>query len=354
MINHGSFRGDLISASLVNLAVNGYLRIIEKDEPVLFGLFSATSFSLIKLKEADAALPAEEKILMDRLFSNGSQATIDGKYSSQMKNLFDGYMNSLVEQHRPFLTQGSNWKLWIPPVFIFILYAWVASKFDFADFTPANLDFNMGDFSSLPVAVIIGVFMIIVSTVIKKMGKWVFAGLILIVFTGGSAYLYQAQAISLNHAVLTGFIFFAVVSYGAYIYLIRKPSIEKLDLKARIAGFKKYLGAAEERQMQMFNPPSLTPEVFEKLLPFAMAFKVDKIWGQKFQNLMDRASVDQRHQSAWYTGSRAYRYHSLGNHIQKSLGSSINKSAGRGSGGSGSRGGGSSGGGRGGGGGGGW
>jgi uncharacterized membrane protein YgcG len=356
MIHRGAFRGDLISASIVHLAVNGFLRIVEKKEPVLFGLFFVTSFTLLKLKEPDATLPAEEKILMEKLFPNGTQATINGKYSAQMKTMFDGYMNSLIEQHRPFFTQGINWKLWIPPIFIFLLYGWVASKFDYAnyDYSQLNLNFDMVDVSSFPIAIFIGVILVIISTVIKKLGKWVFLSFILLVFMGGTIYLYQTSAISINHAVLIGFIIFAVISYLAYIYLIRKPSIEKLDLKARIAGFKKYLGAAEERQLKMFNPPQLTPEVFEKLLPFAMAFKVDKIWGKKFQNLMDRASMDQRHQSAWYTGSRANRYHSLGNHIHKSLGNSINKSAGRGSGGSGSRGGGSSGGGRGGGGGGGW
>jgi uncharacterized membrane protein YgcG len=356
MIHRGSFQGELISASIVNLAVNGFIRIVEKKEPVLFGLFHATSFTLLKLKEPDAALPAEEKILMEKLFPNGNQATINGKYSAQMKTLFDGYMNSLVQQHRPFFTQGSNWKLWIPPVFIFLLYGWVASKFDFDNYNSnqLNLNFDMVDVSSLPIAIFIGVFLVIISMVIKRMGKWVFLSLFLLVFMGGSIFLYQTSAISMNNLVLTGFIFFAVVSYFTYIYLIRKPSIEKLDMKARIAGFKKYLSTAEERQLKMFNPPSLTPEIFEKLLPFAMAFKVDKIWGQKFQNLMNRASMDQGHRTNWYTGSRANSYHLLGNHIHKSLSNSINKSAGRGSGGSGSRGGGSSGGGRGGGGGGGW
>jgi len=104
----------------------------------------------------------------------------------------------------------------------------------------------------------------------------------------------------------------------------------------------------------MFNPPKLTPEVFEKLLPYAMAFKVDKIWGQKFQTLMERASLQNQHRTSWYSGSRAYSYGALGNHINRSLTNSINRSSGtNSSGGSGSSGGGSSGGGRGGGGGGG-
>lgn len=354
MIHRGYFGGDLISASIVHLAVNGYLRIVEKSEPVIFGLFHSNSFNLIKLKNPDASLPEEEKILMDKLFPNNSvQVTISGKYNSQLKSMYDSYMDNLMRQHRPFLTQGSNWKLWIPPIFIFIIYAFMASRFDFYNYAQPNLSFDLVDISPLPIAIFIGV-MVIISIVRKEMGRWVFLILILLSFLAGSYFLYQSSAISLNNFVLIGFILFAVISYFTYIYLIRKPSIEKLDLKARIEGFKKYLSAAEERQLQMFNPPKLTPEIFEKLLPFAMAFKVDKIWGKKFQNLMERASLNQRHQTTWYSGSRAYSYHLLGNHINKALGSSINQSAGRGGGGSGSSGGGSSGGGRGGGGGGGW
>jgi hypothetical protein len=34
-----------------------------------------------------------------------------------------------------------------------------------------------------------------------------------------------------------------------------------------------YLSAAEEKQLQHFNPPTMTPEIFEKYLPYAIAFK---------------------------------------------------------------------------------
>ncbi|RZS95290.1 DUF2207 domain-containing protein [Cecembia calidifontis] len=354
MIHRGYFGGDLISASIVHLAVNGYLRIVEKSEPVMFGLFHSNSFTLIKLKNPDAFLPQEEKVLMDKLFPNNSvQISISGSYNSQLKSMYDSYVENLMRQHRPFLNQGSNWKLWIPPIFIFIVYAIVASRFDFYNYAQPNLSFDLVDISPFPIVIFIAV-LVIISIVRKEMGRWVFLILILLSFLIGSYMLYQSSTISLNNLVLIGFILFAVVSYFSYIYLIRQPSIEKLDLKSRIEGFKKYLSAAEERQLQMFNPPKMTPEIFEKLLPFAMAFKVDKIWGKKFQNLMERSSLNQRHQTTWYSGSRFYSYHLLGNHINKALGTSINHSAGRGGGGSGSSGGGSSGGGRGGGGGGGW
>lgn len=353
MLHKGYFWGELISTSIVHLAVNGYLRIEEKSKDYIFGLIKNTEFHLVKLKEADDSLPKEERILMNYFFTNSPVSVIDGKYSSHFKSMYNAYMGSLMAEHQPFLSQGSNWKFWIGPVVIFIIYGIVASRFDFTQYMAPTLDFDIDQIPILPLAIFGLVFFGIFIS--KKGGSiWMMASFIGLVFLAGSYYLYSHSAISLNNFILVLFIVFGLISFFIYIYLIRRPSVEKLDLRARIDGFKRYLSAAEERQLQMFNPPQMTPEVFEKLLPFAMAFKVDKIWGNKFQNLIERGSIQQQQRTSWYSGSRSYSYGSLGNHINKSLTSSINRSSGtNSSGGSGSSGGGSSGGGRGGGGGGG-
>ena len=350
MIHKGYFWGELISASIVHLAVNGYLRIEEKSKEYIFGLIKNTEFHLVKLKDADESLPKEERILMNYFFTNSPVSVIDGKYSSHFKSMYNAYMGSLTAEHQPFLSQGSNWKFWLGPIVIFIIYAIGASRFDFTQYMAPTLAF---DIDQVPLAIFGLVFFAIFIS--KKGGSiWMISSFIGLVFLAGSYYLYSHSAISLNNFILVLFIVFGIISFFIYIYLIRRPSVEKLDLRARIDGFKRYLSAAEERQLQMFNPPQMTPEVFEKLLPFAMAFKVDKIWGNKFQTLIERGSLQQQHRSSWYSGSRTYSYGALGNHINKSLTSSINRSSGtNSSGGSGSSGGGSSGGGRGGGGGGG-
>lgn len=354
MIHRGHFSQDLISTSIVHLAVNGYISINERREPVLFGLFHSTSFILLQLKEPDEALPAEERILMDRLFRYGTKLIINGKYSDHIKSLYDSFRSSLVEQHQPFLNQGSNWLLWIPPILVFLGYGLYVALSDFSEISQAVPDVNAIEPSAFPLVFSILAFIVIwVSR--KGMGKWFLMGLAITGLAALLTTLYSATNLSVNMLALVGFILFAVISFPAYIYLIRRPSREKLDLRARIAGFEKYLSAAEERQLQMFNPPKMTPDIFEKLLPFAMALGVDKIWGQKFQHIMDIAGMKPTSQTTWYTSQRAYSYHLLGHHISKALGSSIQSSATKpSSGGSGSSGGGFSGGGRGGGGGGGW
>ena len=140
-----------------------------------------------------------------------------------------------------------------------------------------------------------------------------------------------------------------------YQYLIRKPAKEKLKIKSLIDGFKMYMSAAEEKQIAYFNPPELTPEIFEKLLPYAVVLGAEDVWGEKFQNLIDKSRIDQTYQPTWYTGGRIGNFSTFNHTLNSSLSNSLSKSATPpSSSGSGSGGGGFSGGEGGGGGGGGW
>jgi uncharacterized membrane protein len=154
------------------------------------------------------------------------------------------------------------------------------------------------------------------------------------------------------------FAIFLVVNIAFFLiyqYLIRKPAKEKLKIKSLIDGFKMYMSAAEEKQIAYFNPPELTPEIFEKLLPYAVVLGAEDVWGEKFQNLIDKSLIDQTYQPTWYTGGRIGNFSTFNHTLNSSLSNSLSKSATPpSSSGSGSGGGGFSGGGGGGGGGGGW
>lgn len=112
-----------------------------------------------------------------------------------------------------------------------------------------------------------------------------------------------------------------------YLHLIVRPGKTLLQLQADIEGLKMYISLAEEKQMQYFNPPKVTPEVFEKLLPYAIALKTEKVWGDKFENtlLQSMQSVD-AYAPVWYYGT-AMRPVNFSNNLRKSLTSNIQQSA---------------------------
>jgi len=139
-------------------------------------------------------------------------------------------------------------------------------------------------------------------------------------------------------------------------HLLKAPTHAGRKLMDQIEGFKMFLSAVEKDRLNMLNPPRLTPQLFEKYLPYALALDVEQQWSEQFAEAL--AQVGERapaYSPTWYSGSS---WGSLGaggfaSSFGSSFSSAISSSStapGSSSGGSG----GSSGGGGGGGGGGGW
>lgn len=125
-------------------------------------------------------------------------------------------------------------------------------------------------------------------------------------------------------------------------------------------GLRMYMRAAEQERLNYMSPEK-TPELYEKLLPYALALGVEHEWSEQFDEILAKAQAEGSYSPAWYTGSGfvAGNYagfaSSLGSSFAGAIASSSMAPGSSGGGGGGfSGGGGSSGGGGGGGGGGGW
>lgn len=91
---------------------------------------------------------------------------------------------------------------------------------------------------------------------------------------------------------------------GFVLYLFERfnPRLNKEGqiLKEEILGFKMYLETAERYRMQ-----NLTPEIFERYLPYAMIFGIEKKWAHAFEGIVT-APPDWYHgNAAVYSGSVA-------------------------------------------------
>lgn len=133
-------------------------------------------------------------------------------------------------------------------------------------------------------------------------------------------------------------------------------------LQDEIDGFKLYLQTAELDRMELAGtPPTKTPELYEKFLPYAIALGVEKQWTKQFASLFkDLETKKQPYYPVWYAGRDFYGgtfSSGFSSSFARSIVSASNppgSSSGFGGSGGGFGGGGSSGGGGGGGGGGGW
>ena len=152
-------------------------------------------------------------------------------------------------------------------------------------------------------------------------------------------------------AILVGVSFFLCC---AFIPLIKSYTKEGKDLQTAIEGFKMFLSVTDKYRFEQMTPPDVTPEVFEKYFPYAVALGVENKWANKFSQYLEAAGQSmQNYQPIWYTGHLG-NINQLSSDLGHGLTSAISSSSTPPGGSSGGGGGGSSGGGRGGGGGGGF
>jgi uncharacterized membrane protein YgcG len=85
---------------------------------------------------------------------------------------------------------------------------------------------------------------------------------------------------------------------GLFHFLMAAPSKAGRVLMDRIEGFEMYLRTAEEDRLEILNPPEHTPELFERLLPYAVALGVAHQWSAKFASVLATAAAP-----TWYAGS---------------------------------------------------
>ncbi|SHI30857.1 Predicted membrane protein [Cruoricaptor ignavus] len=344
-IDDGKLSKDLLSAAIVSLATKGFIKIEESGKS---GFFSRKSFTLKKIKNDDDSLPAEETLLMNRFFSKGDTLTIDGSYDSKIESIVKDFHSSLKTQHQKFLDEGNNRNFLILPIIITIVVYGIAMAILG---TIYGFESVLGNFG----VVFVQVIFVVVFWLFFKNRKGSFIGIVTILIFGSVGAVGTLVSLFMDKNMLPVNIFsiLSMIMIAIYSWLIKRPSEQKLEARSLINGFRMYMGAAENQLLQFHNPPQMTPEVFEKLLPYAMVLGVDKIWGQKFENMLVRSATS--YESDWYVSPNTFSASSFGNTLNSSLANTLSSASTQpSSSSSGSSGGGFSGGGGGGGGGGGW
>ena len=326
MIYDEAFDFSLISTSIINLAVKGFLRIEEVERKGVFS-FGAKDYNLVKLKDAENNLPSEEAVVLNKLFAESNEVSLGSKYNSNVQSMMLSYQKNLLLQHKETLKRGQNLKFKILPWFMLILY--LALIIHYGQAVPLELFVTFATFS-IPIYVVVSFILIATSAIRKKKPKKlnsISLSLALIVGVIGVFSIHPAYQFS--STALAVFIGAPVllISHILYSHLIERPSKEKLQMQADIEGLKMYISLAEEKQMQYFNPPKVTPEIFEKLLPYAIALKTEKVWGDKFEKtlLQSMQSIDS-YAPVWYYGA-AMRPRSFSNNLRQSLTSNMLHSA---------------------------
>jgi uncharacterized membrane protein YgcG len=228
-----------ITASIVDLAVRGYLVIEEKQEDHLLGLTHSKSyvFHLKKSRAEWANLKPHEQELLEGIFGDGNA----------------GDTVSLDDLHNRFYQN-------ISPIKDMIFGSLV----------------GQGYYTRRPDSVRAG-----------YIGFGVVAGVILI---GGGIWLSQHTGMAPLPFIVSGVLTAAIIcGFGWFM-----PAHTQAGARAMegVLGFEDFLNHVEADR---FNRTIKTPEMFEKFLPFAMALGVEKNWSKAFQGIYTQPPQ-------WYQG----------------------------------------------------
>lgn len=339
------------AVAVINMAVKGYLKIAENDK----------SFVLTRLSDDRSRLSNGESRISKALFGRANSIVLDQKNHSRISKAIGTLKESLEREYQQkyFATNAR--------------YFYIGAALTVA------VALAMALVSDMPVE---SVFMTIWLS-LWSVGTILLAGQVVnrwrTLRSGpGSAFGNAVSAMAMTLfampffvgelAVLT-FIGFSVsftaisivavmiVVNGVFFYLLRAPTLAGAKIRDDLNGFKMYLETAERERLAAMYPPKMTPELFERFLPYALALGVEQRWSEQFAAQMPTAKEKNvPYHPAWYSGSNWDQFGAA--NFAQSVGSSLASAAASAStapgSSSGSGGGGSSGGGGGGGGGGGW
>lgn len=361
MFNDLRVKSSFYSAAIVHLAIKGYLKI---EEIIKKGFFVDDKYyRLIKLKEPDKTLPEEEQYLMEELFHSKTEKIIGKKYDKDLSESVQAFVDSLIVQNDYLIRKGANLKfLTIPILLVFGINLALIAFCYINQYKGEIFEETLGISIFSLVA---SLFLLMIPAFVRNFSAVIVLYSISSIFLVGISVLYLLgmgeDFYFLSIPRLLASIGLSILLF--YRILIKRPSIELLKIQSLIKGLKMYLGFAEEKKLQYFNSPQLTPAVFEEMLPYAMVLGTDGIWGKKFQKMVEAGVVPKDYAPIWYVGN-FYNFNAFTYDLNSGLAQSVTTSmtppqsskAGSSSGsfGSGSFGGGFSGGGGGGGGGGGW
>lgn len=348
------FDNKAFTTAVLNMAVNGYLKIKED-----FG-----TYTLIATGSDGENLAPEEQLAGAALFTNTNDIILRNYNHSEISAAISMLKGALRKKEEKVLFNTNMWVI-VPAVILSVGLLIAASYADGPQNVPA-VAFICLWLTIWTIAV--SAMVVTEASLCKRVfteqhhkmaaaGQATLTGLFLIPFLGGEVmglFLLAKTASILVAVLLLGTVSLHVLFH----FLMKAPTQTGRSILDKIEGFKRFLSAVEGDRLNRVNPPDLTPAVFEKFLPYALALDVEQAWAKKFSGVLSAAGTTLggsggAYSPGWYSGS-AFTTGGIGDFTSSlggSFSSAISSSASApGSGG----GGGGSGGGGGGGGGGGW
>jgi ABC-type transport system involved in multi-copper enzyme maturation permease subunit len=286
------------SASAINLAVKGHIVLEDVKEKLAMKLTD---------KIPDGALPSGEDVIYGTVAGAGT-LRIDKANGRTLQTMGDKFRLLIDKEHTgKYYRYNLGIIIW-GIILTVVAYLGVVFFGTFDDdmlgllIVPAFIFVFVAVFS----AVLIAIMKAAPATVMKVIAGfflamfWLAFTLIVIVSAMSLLQIAKSPDDIIALACCGGMILAAVV----FVTFMGAATPLGRQLMDGIEGLRLYLTVAEKDRMNLAGAPEMSPQHFEKMLPYAVALGVEKPWAEHFQTWLDAAGVNQNYdyQPGWYAG----------------------------------------------------
>ncbi len=304
------------TSAIISLAVKGALKIEEVEGKKTFFGKGKGHFVLTEAETLPKDLQPEEDALMMQLFPGDIDRLVLTQDNSE---IISGTMKSLGRNLRKANSAifTRNTDKMMPGIALYALGT--AASYPFSGEYPLNTI----------LAAVCGLLVIALGMRLSKASNT--SGQNIRQFLGRAfpaAAVGLVGSIALGGEGLSPFAFLMFAASAGLIAVMRPLMLSRTkkgsNILSETEGLKLYMDTAEKERLEMFNPPEETPELFERLLPYALALDVAKTWGNRFENVLTNAG----YKPEWYAGPSPYFFlNGTGlNDFSSSLGNSLGES----------------------------
>ncbi|CAN7590687.1 DUF2207 domain-containing protein [Rhizobium sp. LjRoot30] len=290
-----------LSATALSLAVKGYA-VLEDTENSL--AIRRTT------KPRSEKLGAGEESLLHSLGGEGAALIISKSNGRFVKAAGDLFRSSIEREHR-----GKYYNANIAYIIggVLISAFCLVGLLIFSQLSEEALGIFIG---SLLIGLVVGVFSIPLGLALRGtrnllgrilliliLGLFLFVGAILLFGMFVSAYVDLGDPHEYVPIYAAGGIVFLNV---LFFFLMGAPTPIGSKMMTGIEGLRQYLTLAEKDRMNMAGAPTMSPQHFETMLPYAVALGVEKPWSKTFDRWLASAAAGAAattYQPSWYSGS---------------------------------------------------
>ncbi|MGE5327979.1 MAG: DUF2207 domain-containing protein [Deltaproteobacteria bacterium] len=298
-ISRMGFDTKIFASSIINMAVNKYLTIKEESR------FGGKTFSILRNSGDESALYPEEALIANELLGQNEQFDFEQTHYSQI--------SSAISKETLYLNKNYNNKYFKTNYGYFFvgllisIIAYAAGILSVEEDTSSIIVFISVWLSlwSIGVTVLISIlaksWKLVMSGSKSRLPMTLFISIFSVPFIIGEIGALIMLAF-LNFFICLAFTAFFIIN-ALFWNLLKAPTLEGREVLDKIEGFKMYLSYAEKDELNYSTPLDITPEIFEKYLPFALALEVENQWSEKFASALEKAGQEQNYYPVWYNGN---------------------------------------------------